>query len=104
MGNLTVEVRPIDFFEEVHTFKEVGAVGTAAIVVGVASLAVKDKVYRFERPLRLPALRKHIDALQRGELVGHHGYLRTIIPASVTEAARRRHSMAVGKSTLPRVP
>eukprot|EP00811_Abedinium_folium_P033506 NODE_6463_length_1669_cov_11.561608.p1 GENE.NODE_6463_length_1669_cov_11.561608~~NODE_6463_length_1669_cov_11.561608.p1 ORF type:complete len:254 (+),score=75.87 NODE_6463_length_1669_cov_11.561608:237-998(+) len=78
---LEVQVRPIDFFKEVETFAEVGAVGTAAIVAGICNITGGDKVYRFEKPRVLPALRKHIEAIQRGEVKDKFGWSRVIIPA-----------------------
>jgi branched-chain amino acid aminotransferase len=64
---MIVEERPINFTEEIGSFKEVGMCGTAAVVVKVNSITHGDDVYSFDTFDTISALRADLTAIQCGE-------------------------------------
>jgi len=75
---LTVEVRPIDFEKEVDTFAEVGAVGTAVVVTPIKSLTRGNKTWSFQDANVLVQLHDKVRAIQNGEEVDMHRWMRKI--------------------------
>lgn len=75
---IEVEKRPIDFLQEVETFDEVGAVGTAVVVSPVASITMSDKKWEFKSPDTLQRLANKLRAIQNGEEEDKHGFLREV--------------------------
>eukprot|EP00931_Biecheleriopsis_adriatica_P087013 TRINITY_DN61539_c0_g1_i1.p1 TRINITY_DN61539_c0_g1~~TRINITY_DN61539_c0_g1_i1.p1 ORF type:complete len:363 (-),score=70.88 TRINITY_DN61539_c0_g1_i1:182-1270(-) len=75
---LQVEQRRIDFLKEVHTFKEVAAVGTAAVVLPIRSLQMRDETFTFEQHEVMRQLQKELVAIQVGEAPDRHGWTRKV--------------------------
>jgi len=80
-AGMTVEHRPVDFDAEIASFKEIGMVGTAAVVVRVKSITRKDKVYTTTSFDTLSRLRATLQGIQCGELPDRHGWLVEVCPA-----------------------
>eukprot|EP00971_Amphidinium_carterae_P046235 909979-Amphidinium_carterae.1 len=78
---LKVEQRPIDFEKEITSFKEVGMVGTAAVVVRVESITRGDTVYEFSDFDTIAAIRGEFTSIQCGDLPDKHGWLTEICNA-----------------------
>lgn len=77
---MTVETREVDFDAEIENFKEVGMVGTAAVVVRVKSVTRGDRVYRTETFDTLSRLRSKFTAIQCGELPDTHNWMMDVCP------------------------
>merc|ERR1719210_1637781 len=85
---LKVEQRRVDFLEEVDTFQEVAGVGTAAVVLPVKSLTLKDRTFSFGRHVVMKELHDALIAVQRAEAPDVHGWTRTIdIPGHVRRSS-----------------
>jgi len=78
---ITVEVRPVDFDAEIDNFTEIGMVGTAAVVVRVASITRRDRVIRPPSFDTLGRLRSRFTAIQCGDLPDTHGWMVEVCPA-----------------------
>ena len=77
---LTVEKRPIVAEEELPTFAEVDACGTAVVITPISSVTIHGKVIEYGHECG-PVSQKLYDRLtgiQRGELEDTHGWLYTI--------------------------
>eukprot|EP00929_Paragymnodinium_shiwhaense_P112899 TRINITY_DN8115_c0_g2_i1.p1 TRINITY_DN8115_c0_g2~~TRINITY_DN8115_c0_g2_i1.p1 ORF type:complete len:537 (+),score=111.33 TRINITY_DN8115_c0_g2_i1:93-1703(+) len=75
----TVERRKIDLEEEIGTFVEVGAVGTAAVVCPLKSLTMGEKVWEFSsETIILQELFKSLTEIQRGEATDKHQWVRIV--------------------------
>ena len=77
---LTVEKRPIVAEEELPTFAEVDACGTAVVITPISSVTIHGKVIEYGHECG-PISQKLYDRLtgiQRGELEDTHGWLYTI--------------------------
>jgi branched-chain amino acid aminotransferase len=72
---MIVEERPIEFEKEIHTFKEVGMCGTAAVVVKVQSIQHGDKVYDFDNFDTISSLRAELTGIQCGEVEDKFGWM-----------------------------
>lgn len=84
---MIVERRSIDFEKEIGEFKEVGMVGTAAVVVKVSSITRGDKVYEIEDGFEtIASLRNEFTSIQCGEIEDKHGWLTEVCDA-VTETS-----------------
>jgi branched-chain amino acid aminotransferase len=74
---LKVEVRPVPF-EEIETFAEVAACGTAVVVTPVCEITRGSKVIKIGDPERCgPVLQKlyeTVQGIQYGELPDRHGW------------------------------
>jgi len=89
---LTVERRKIDFDEEVETFLEVGAVGTAVVITPIGSIQRGSKKHVFNPPDTLQKLHDKVRAIQVGDAEDPHGWMRevseqagvTLTPTSTT--------------------
>ncbi|MFW5709844.1 MAG: branched-chain amino acid aminotransferase [Bacteroidota bacterium] len=84
MMGMKVEYRPIDI-NEVETFDEVGAVGTAAVITPVSQIRYRDKDFVFcddETPGPvITELYSRLTKIQKGEMEDQFGWLREITPA-----------------------
>ncbi|OLP95944.1 Branched-chain-amino-acid aminotransferase [Symbiodinium microadriaticum] len=68
---LQVEQRRMDFLQEVNTFSEVAAVGTAAVVLPIRSLTMREKTFHFEKHEVMAKLKTQLEAIQElGQLLG----------------------------------
>ncbi|CAE7329209.1 ilvE, partial [Symbiodinium necroappetens] len=68
---LQVEQRRMDFLQEVNTFREVAAVGTAAVVLPIRSLTMREKTFHFEKHEVMAKLKTQLEAIQElGQLFG----------------------------------
>jgi len=72
---MIVENRPIDFEKEIHTFKEVGMCGTAAVVVKVQSIKHGEKTYDFDSFDTISSLRAELTGIQCGEVEDKFGWM-----------------------------
>jgi len=77
---MTVEQRPVDFDEEIENFKEIGMVGTAAVVVRVKSITRRDRIYKTDSFETLSRLRQKFTSVQCGELPDVHGWMMDVCP------------------------
>jgi len=84
-AGLTVEQREIDFDKEIESFKEIGMVGTAAVVVRVKSITRGDKVYRNHTFDTLASIRKRFISIQSGDLPDNHGWMYDVCGARQQE-------------------
>jgi len=76
---MTVERRPVKFLDEVDNWKEVGAVGTAAVVCPIKSLTMGDKTWNFAEDAKgLQELFDSLTMIQRGEAPDPHGWVRVV--------------------------
>lgn len=75
---LKVERRKLDFLKEVETFKEVAAVGTAAVVLPIRSLALKDQTFTFAQHDVMRKLKQALESIQTGDAPDKHGWTRKI--------------------------
>jgi branched-chain amino acid aminotransferase len=75
---LKVEMRRIDFEEEVDSFAEVGAVGTAVVVTPIQSFTRGDRVWKFQQPNVIKELHDKVRAIQQGDAEDSHGWMRKI--------------------------
>jgi len=75
---LKVERRKIDFLKEVHTFKEVAAVGTAAVVLPIRSLTMNEQTFTFEQHDVMRKLKQTLESIQIGDAPDKHGWTRKI--------------------------
>jgi len=78
---MNVEVRKIDFREEVETFEEIGAVGTAVVVTPLKSITYdNNKVVNFPgaESKTLMAIRQRLLDIQFGCVENKHKWLREI--------------------------
>lgn len=78
---LKVEMRQIDFLNEVDTFVEVGAVRTAGIVSPITKLVLGDKEWKFEKFDVLGKIRLHLNNIQRGIEEDKYGFNRVVVGA-----------------------
>eukprot|EP00930_Biecheleria_cincta_P085418 TRINITY_DN74807_c0_g1_i1.p1 TRINITY_DN74807_c0_g1~~TRINITY_DN74807_c0_g1_i1.p1 ORF type:complete len:356 (-),score=78.67 TRINITY_DN74807_c0_g1_i1:32-1099(-) len=83
---LSVEQRRIDFLKEVDDFKEVAAVGTAAVVLPIRSLQMRDKVFEFSQHKIMRELQTELVAIQIGDAPDRHGWTRKVLPAAELKA------------------
>lgn len=74
---ITVEERPVPF-DEVPTFREVAACGTAVVVTPIQSITRGSEVIRFEGYATLEKLYNAVTAVQNGEADDPHGYTRVV--------------------------
>jgi len=74
---ITVEERPVPW-EEVATFKEIAACGTAVVVTPIKSITRGSEVLRFEGYATLEKLYNSVTAVQTGEAADPHGYTRVV--------------------------
>jgi branched-chain amino acid aminotransferase len=84
-AGLIVEQREIDFDKEIESFKEVGMVGTAAVVVRVKSITRGDKVYRTTAFDTLASLREKFISVQNGDLPDNHGWMYDVCDVKLQE-------------------
>mmetsp|Transcript_133122 Transcript_133122/g.265606 ORF Transcript_133122/g.265606 Transcript_133122/m.265606 type:complete len:423 (-) Transcript_133122:90-1358(-) len=84
-AGLVVEQREIDFDKEIESFKEVGMVGTAAVVVRVKSITRGNKVYRTGSFDTLASIREKFTAIQFGDLPDRHGWMHDVCAVSEQE-------------------
>mmetsp|Transcript_44752 Transcript_44752/g.139220 ORF Transcript_44752/g.139220 Transcript_44752/m.139220 type:complete len:92 (-) Transcript_44752:230-505(-) len=77
---MTVEQRPIDFDAEIDNFKEIGMVGTAAVVVKVRTITRGENIYKMGDFDTLSRLRSKFTAIQCGELPDEHGWMMDVCP------------------------
>lgn len=75
---MTVERRPIDFEAEVDSFQEVGAVGTAVVVTPIRSLTRGERKWSFGETPTLMKLHDKVRAIQTGDEVDMHRWMRRI--------------------------
>lgn len=80
---IPVEKRPVKF-EEISTFAEVGACGTAVVITPIRKIVRNDKSYEFgnECGPAIKKLYKTITGIQHGDLPDKFGWLRTITKKS----------------------
>jgi branched-chain amino acid aminotransferase len=74
---IRVEERPIPW-EEVATFREVAACGTAVVVTPIKSITRGETVLRFDGYETLERLYNAVTAVQNGEAADPHGYTRVV--------------------------
>jgi branched-chain amino acid aminotransferase len=74
---IKVEVRPVPW-EEVATFKEVAACGTAVVLTPISSLTRGDTCHRFETFETISTLYNAVTDLQLGRIPDSHGYNRVV--------------------------
>ena len=74
---IKVEVRPVPW-EEVETFREVAACGTAVVLTPIQSLTRGDKVIRFESFETISKVYEAVTNLQVGLSEDKHGYTRVV--------------------------
>jgi len=74
---LDVQARGITY-EEVKSFREVGACGTATVVVPIASITDSDKKHEFGAFDVLNELRTSLMAIQLGDEEDKHGWMREV--------------------------
>ncbi|KAL3905763.1 MAG: hypothetical protein SGPRY_010802 [Prymnesium sp.] len=72
-----VEVRPIPY-DEVPSFREVAACGTAVVVTPIKSITRGDQVSRFDSFESISKLYEAVTQLQVGLLDDTHGYTRVV--------------------------
>jgi len=76
---MVVERRPLIFKDEVETWTEVGAVGTAAVVCPIKSLTMGDQTWSFSEDAKtLQGLFQDLCKIQRGEAADPHGWGRIL--------------------------
>jgi len=76
---IVVERKPLSFLDEVDTWKEVGAVGTAAVVCPIKSLTLGEKTWTFTEDAKgLQDLFDRLTLIQRGEAPDPHGWARIV--------------------------
>mmetsp|Transcript_28803 Transcript_28803/g.67806 ORF Transcript_28803/g.67806 Transcript_28803/m.67806 type:complete len:354 (+) Transcript_28803:21-1082(+) len=85
-SGLQVEQRRIDFLGEVNTFSEVAAVGTAAVVLPIRSLTMREKTFHFDKHEVMAKLKMQLEAIQVGDAPDTHGWTRIIVPSSSPQA------------------
>merc|ERR1712224_1099032 len=78
---MIVEERPIAF-EEIAEFDEVGMVGTAAVVVRVASITRGDTTIEFTKFDTIASLRATLTGIQCGDVEDKHGWMSDICPVA----------------------
>eukprot|EP00965_Chrysotila_dentata_P173326 5721542-Pleurochrysis_carterae.AAC.1 len=71
---ITVEERNIAF-DEIPSFREIGACGTATVVAPIASISDGDVKHDFGRFEILNELRTELQAIQFGETEDKHGWM-----------------------------
>jgi len=74
---IQVEERPIPW-EEVSTFREVAACGTAVVVTPIKSITRGEIVHRFDGYETLEKLYNAVTAVQSGDAPDPHGYTRVV--------------------------
>jgi branched-chain amino acid aminotransferase len=74
---MTVEQRPVPW-DEVQTFTEVAACGTAVVVTPIKSITRGGKVLTFEGHATLEKLYNAVTSVQTGEADDPHGYTRVV--------------------------
>jgi len=74
---IDVQARAIAF-DELPSFKEVGACGTATVAVPIASITHDDHMLEFGKFEILNALREELLAIQLGEAEDKHGWMREV--------------------------
>jgi branched-chain amino acid aminotransferase len=65
-------------YDEVSTFTEVGACGTAVVLTPVTSLTRGTTTHRFPTFATLERLRNRVIAIQQGDIPDEHGWLHSI--------------------------
>ena len=74
---LVVEPRQLPY-EELKTFEEVGACGTATVVAPIASISDDDGKHEFGKFEILNQLRTELQAIQFGEVEDKHGWMKEV--------------------------
>ncbi|KAL1508489.1 hypothetical protein AB1Y20_004590 [Prymnesium parvum] len=75
---IKVEARPLAW-DEVSTFREVGACGTATVCVPIASITDGDAKHEFGKFEVLKELRDELQAIQYGECEDPYGWMREVV-------------------------
>lgn len=76
---MVVERRPLVFKDEVESWEQVGAVGTAAVICPIKSLTLGEQTWRFNEDAKtLQELFKKLTMIQRGEAPDPHGWVRLV--------------------------
>jgi len=75
---LEVEQRRVDFLGEIESFAEVGGVGTAAVVLPIRSLTMRDRTFTFGQHEVLKELKARLEAIQVGDAPDTHGWTRPV--------------------------
>ena len=74
-----IEVRPGNIhIDEISSFQEIGACGTATVCVPIASITNGDEVLEFGKFDVLNSLRTELMAIQLGEVEDKHGWMREV--------------------------
>mmetsp|Transcript_65758 Transcript_65758/g.146050 ORF Transcript_65758/g.146050 Transcript_65758/m.146050 type:complete len:358 (-) Transcript_65758:47-1120(-) len=87
---ISVEQRRLDFLKEVDTFKEVAAVGTAAVVVPVRSLTMRDKTFTFQQHEVMVKLKNRLEAIQVGDAPDNHKWTRIVAGTAASTSTQAR--------------
>jgi len=72
------ERRKVDFADEVESFEEVGAVGTAVVVTPITSITHGERRHEFKSMEKLMRLREKMLSIQFGEEEDKHKWMREI--------------------------
>ena len=75
--NMTVQARPVAF-DEVLSFREVGACGTATVLAPISGITDGDVRHEFGGFDQLDSFRTKLQQIQYGEAEDKHGWMRVV--------------------------